>query len=293
MTLSHKPVLLREVLQVFEGKNLKLFFDGTLGAAGHARAILEEHPEIEKYIGCDRDPIALELASKALAKWGEKVELVRGDYAEMPRHLKKLKISCVDGFLIDVGVSSMQLDQRERGFSFMGDAPLDMRMDPEGELTAETIVNRYSEVELARIFHEYGEERRSRPVAKAIVIARKKRRIRTTGELVEIIKPHATKGRLHPATLVFQALRIVVNDELGQLEKGLKAAIAHTCIGGRIAAISFHSLEDRIVKNIFRDAREEVKILTKKPIGPSADEMRANPRSRSAKLRAVERIERE
>lgn len=290
MNQPHKPVLLREVLKVFEGKSLRLFFDGTLGAAGHASALLEAHPEIERYIGCDRDPTALELAGAALKPWGEKVELVRGAYAELPRILKEKNISCIDGFLIDVGVSSMQLDQRERGFSFMGDAPLDMRMDPEGELTAEEIVNRYSEAELARILFEYGEERRSRQVAKAIVDARRKKKIRTTKELVEIIKPVATRGRLHPATLVFQALRIVVNDELGQLEKGLKGAIQHTSPGGRIAAISFHSLEDRIVKNVFRDAREEVLILTKKPIGPSAEEMRANPRSRSAKLRAAERI---
>jgi 16S rRNA (cytosine1402-N4)-methyltransferase len=207
--------------------------------------------------------------------------------------LKGEKISCINGFLIDVGVSSMQLDQRERGFSFMGDAPLDMRMDPEGELTAERIVNRYSEAELSRIFFEFGEERRSRQVARAIVEARRKKRIRTTKELVEIIKPVATRGKLHPATLVFQALRIVVNDELGQLEKGLKAAIQHTCPGGRIAAISFHSLEDRIVKNVFRDARGKVSILTKKPVGPTAEEMQENPRARSAKLRAVERISEE
>jgi 16S rRNA (cytosine1402-N4)-methyltransferase len=286
----HKPVLLREVLDVFEAKKITYFFDGTMGAGGHARAILEAHPEIERYFGCDRDPVALSIAAENLSPWGEKVELIRGPYADVAKHLKKLGIGCVDGFLIDIGVSSMQLDVRERGFSFMGDAPLDMRMDPDGDLTAEEVVNRYSEKELARIFFEYGEERRSRPVAKAIVEARKKKKIRTTGQLVEVIKPAATKGRLHFATLVFQALRIEVNDELRQLEKGLKSAIHLLCPEGRIAAISFHSLEDRIVKNIFRDERESLKILTKKPVGPSEEEIKANPRSRSAKLRAAERI---
>jgi 16S rRNA (cytosine1402-N4)-methyltransferase len=277
---------MREVLDVFEGRPLCVFFDGTLGAGGHARAILEAHPEIERYIACDRDPRAHELALKNLEPWREKVEFCRGSYAEM---IGKVK-GCVDGFLIDIGVSSMQLDERERGFSFMGDAPLDMRMDPEGELTAEEIVNRYSEKELARIIFEYGEERRSRQVAKVIVEARRKRRIRTTAELVEIIKPVATKGRLHPATLTFQALRIAVNDELGQLQKGIDTAIQKLCVGGRMAVISFHSLEDRIVKNSLRDQKEILKVLTKKPIGPSAEEIRTNPRSRSAKLRAGEKL---
>lgn len=284
--MTHIPVLMREVLEVFAGKDLRIFFDGTLGAGGHARAILEAHPEIERYIGCDRDPRAHELAGEVLKPWREKVEFVRGSYADQVKEIA----GCIDGFLIDIGVSSMQLDERQRGFSFMGDAPLDMRMDPDGPLTAEMIVNRYGEVELARIFYEYGEERRSRQVAKAIVEARRKRRIRTTGELVEIIKPVATRGRLHPATLVFQALRIAVNDELGQLERGLDAAIKKMCSGGRIAVISFHSLEDRIVKNRLRDAKDRLKILTKKPIGPSAEEMRANPRSRSSKLRAAEAL---
>lgn len=284
--MKHIPVLMREVLEVFAGKSLRIFFDGTLGAGGHARALLEAHPEIERYIGSDRDPRAHELAKTTLSQWGEKVEFIRGSYAEEVAHVD----GCIDGFLIDIGVSSMQLDERERGFSFMGDAPLDMRMDPEGKLTAEIIVNRYPEGELARIFYEYGEERRSRQVAKAIVEARKRKRIRTTGELVEIIKPVAQRGKLHPATLVFQALRIEVNDELGQLERGLKAAMKKLCPGGRMAVISFHSLEDRIVKNSLRDAKDQLKVLTKKPIGPSVEEIRVNPRSRSAKLRAGEAI---
>ncbi|MES2273472.1 MAG: 16S rRNA (cytosine(1402)-N(4))-methyltransferase RsmH [Chlamydiota bacterium] len=291
MNQPHLPVLRAEVSQVFEGKILQIFFDGTVGAGGHAQAILEAHPEIEKYLGCDRDPVALATCAKTLESWGKKVELIQGDYADLPRFLDERKIDFIDGYLIDVGVSSMQLDSEERGFSFKGDAPLDMRMDPNGDLTAETVVNRFSEAELARIFHEYGEERRSRQVAKAIVEARRKKRIRTTAELVEIIKPIAMKGRLHPATLCFQALRIVVNDELGQLEKGLKGAIDRMREGGRMGAISFHSLEDRIVKNTFRDARGKLKIITKKPVTASAEEIKKNPRSRSAKLRAAEREE--
>lgn len=284
--MKHIPVLLREVLEVFANKELHTFFDGTLGAGGHAKAILEAHPEIERYIGCDRDPRAHALAKETLSPWGEKVEWVRGSYAEKVAEVD----GTIDGFLIDIGVSSMQFDEKERGFSFMGDAPLDMRMDPEGDLTAEIVVNRYPEKELARIFFEYGEERRSRQVAKAIVEARRKKRIQSTEDLVKIIKPVATRGKLHPATLVFQALRIEVNDELGQLEKGLKAAMEKMSSGGRMAVISFHSLEDRIVKNTFRDAKDRAILLTKKPMAASIEETRANPRSRSAKMRAIEVI---
>ena len=285
----HQSVLLAEVLQGFDGVSLKIFFEGTVGAGGHARALLESHPEIERYLACDRDPKALQLAKDFLAPWGEKVEWIHGPYADLTQYLQEKRIDAIDGFLIDIGISSMQIDERERGFSFLGDAPLDMRMDPDNEMTAERLVNETPEVELARILYEYGEERRSRKVAKAIVEARRRRRIRTTGELVEIVKPVATRGRLHPATLVFQALRIAVNDELGQLQEGLKAAMQWVRPGGRIAAISFHSLEDRIVKECFRGAKDTFAILTKKPIVPSKEEMRANPRSRSAKLRIVEK----
>lgn len=290
MKAPHLPVLLKEVLEIFEGKELRVFFEGTVGAGGHAGAILKAHPEIKTYLACDRDPKALALAEVALAPWGKKVEWIHGPFAELKKYLDERQIDSIDGFLIDVGVSSMQLDERERGFSFMGDAPLDMRMNPEGTLTAEMVVNRYSEAQLARILFEYGEERRSRQVAKAIVEARKKKRIRTTQELVAIIQPVATKGKLHFATLTFQALRIEVNDELGQLERGLFAAIEKTAPGGRIAAISFHSLEDRIVKNIFRDHKKQLDIVTKKPIQASVEETKINPRARSAKLRAAEKV---
>ena len=287
--MAHKPVLLSEVLKIFEGVQLKVFFEGTVGAGGHGAAILEAHPEIERYLACDRDPAAHQLAGANLAPWENKVEWIRGPFADLEEYLDAKKIREIDGFLIDVGVSSMQLDSKERGFSFQGDAPLDMRMDPESDLTAERIVNEMPEKELARIFFEYGEERRSRQVARAIVEARRKRRIRTTGELVAIVKPVTIWGKLHPATLVFQGLRIAVNDELGQLKRGLDAAIKRTGAGGRIAAISFHSLEDRIVKNSFRDAKDRLEILTKKPIGPTIEEIKENPRSRSAKLRAAEK----
>lgn len=285
----HIPVLLQEVLQVFENKELKIFFEGTIGAGGHASAILEAHPEIQRYLACDRDPAALDLAKRNLDPWGKKVEWIQGPFADLESFLEEKKIRSIDGFLIDIGVSSMQLDQKERGFSFRMDAPLDMRMDPRGETTAETLVNELPEKELARIFFEYGEEFRSRAAAKAIIAARKKRRIRTTHELVSIIEPVLRKGKIHPATKIFQALRIAVNDELKQLTKGLEAAIASLSLGGRLAVISFHSLEDRIVKQRLRED-QHLKRLTKKPIIPSLQEMRSNPRSRSAKLRAAEKI---
>jgi 16S rRNA (cytosine1402-N4)-methyltransferase len=292
---NHVSVLRDEVVQAFEGLEINTFFDGTLGAGGHAEAILEAHPEIKRYIGCDRDPRAHELAVERLKRFGSKVELVRGSYSDMERFLDERKIDGIDGYLIDIGVSSMQLDEKHRGFSFRFDGPLDMRMDPDGDLTAEDIVNQYNEQEIARIFWEYGEERQSRRAAAAIVLARKKQRITTTQQLIDIVKPVLKWGKNHPATLIFQALRIVVNDELGELEKGLEAAIKRTNEGGRLAVITFHSLEDRIVKHRLKDQsgtkREpgQLEVLTKKPIIPSEKECSENPRSRSAKLRVAEK----
>lgn len=294
---EHASVLLAEVVEAFRGVALKTFFEGTVGAGGHAEAILAAHPEIERYLACDRDPKAHEIAKKRLASWGEKVEWIRGSYSELDRFLKEKKIPSIDGYLIDIGVSSMQIDQADRGFSFRFEGPLDMRMDPEALLTAEEIVNEYPEKELDRIFWEYGEERLSRRAAEAIAKARKKRRIRTTTELIEIVKPVLRWGKLHPATLIFQALRIAVNDELGELERGLDAAIERLSPGGRIAVISFHSLEDRIVKHRFKELEFKRKrgegslhILTKKPICPTDEESRKNPRARSAKLRVAEKV---
>lgn len=301
MKQPHLSVLREEVVDAFKDLSLETFFEGTLGAGGHAEAILESHPEIEKYLGCDRDPNALALAKTKLEPWKEKVDFIRGSYSNIEKFLDERKIDQIDGFLIDIGVSSMQLDEKNRGFSFRFTGPLDMRMDPEAPLTAEIVVNEYSQKELERIFWEYGEERGSRRAAEAIIQARKKKRIETTEELVNIVKPVLHWGKIHPATLIFQALRIEVNDELGELEKGIQNAISRLKSGGRIAVISFHSLEDRIVKHRFKEleykpskkGRDEtgvLKILTKKPQIPSNEEIRMNPRSRSAKLRVAEKV---
>lgn len=301
MKEPHVAVLLREVVQAFDGVELKVFFDGTLGAGGHARALLATHPEIKKYIGCDRDPKAHQEAMTVLGPWREKVEFVSARYADLPRIAKAEKFSSIDGFLIDIGVSSMQIDEAHRGFSFLRDGPLDMRMNPDSSLTAAIIVNQYPEAEIARILFEYGEERRSRQIAKALVFARKKREIQTTAELVKIVEPIVGRGPIHPATRVFQALRIAVNDELGELQRGLEAAIELVRPGGRLAVISFHSLEDRIVKTLFRahewravkrgpPSEGTLKILTKKPAIATPEEIKINPRSRSAKLRIAEKL---
>lgn len=281
----HTPVLVREILGIFEGVELKIFFEGTVGAGGHAEALLRAHPEIERYLACDRDPEALGLARERLRHWWEKVEWIRGPFSEIESYLDERNIPCVEGCLFDLGVSSMQLEGEKRGFSFRFDAPLDMRMDPDGEVTAAMLIDQLSEKELAHIFYEYGGEFRSRRAAQAIVKARKKKKIQTTGELVAVLESVLwRRGRLHPATKVFQALRIAVNDELGQLKKGFDGAVKRLCSGGRIAVLSFHSLEDRMVKECFR---EKLTVLTKKAIAPSAAEMKANPRSRSAHLRAA------
>lgn len=287
--MSHVPVLLSEVLQALEGRTLKVFFEGTVGAGGHAKAILEAHPEIERYFACDRDAAALEIAKKTLSPWREKVEWIHGPFSELETYLNERKAPTIDGFFIDIGVSSMQFDEASRGFSFRTDAPLDMRMDVSVETTAEDLVNELPEAELARIFFEYGEEFRSRAAAKAIVERRKKRRIRTTQELTAVLEPVLRKGKIHFATKVFQALRIAVNDELGQLKKGLDAAIHRLSTNGVAAVISFHSLEDRIVKWRFKED-ESLKVVTKKPIEATREEIKKNPRSRSAKLRVAERV---
>lgn len=287
--MSHIPVLLSEVLRAFEGRTLKVFFEGTVGAGGHAKAILEAHPEIERYFACDRDAAALEIAKKTLLPWWEKVEWIHGPFSELETYLKQKKALSIDAFFIDIGVSSMQFDEGSRGFSFRTDAPLDMRMDVGMNTTAESLINELPEKELARIFFEYGEEFRSRAAAKAIVVARKKRRIQTTHELTAVLEPVLRKGKIHFATKVFQALRIAVNDELGQLKKGLHAAINRLSIGGVAVVISFHSLEDRIVKWQFRE-EESLKVITKKPLEATREEIKKNSRSRSAKLRVAEKV---
>ena len=298
---AHIPVLREEVVDAFEGCSMRVFFDGTVGAGGHAEAILTAHPEIERYLACDRDPKAHELAKRRLEPWGKKVEFIHGSYSNIAQFLDERGLSTVDGFLIDIGVSSMQLDEGTRGFSFRFEGPLDMRMNPDNDLTADTIVNEYSKTELERIFWDYGEERQGRRAAEAIVHARKKKRISTTTELVAVVKPVLKWGSIHPATLIFQALRIAVNDELGELERGIDSAIKRLSPKGRLAVISFHSLEDRIAKHRIKEMewkaakkdRESVgclQILTKKPIEASEIEAKSNPRSRSAKLRVAEKV---
>ncbi|MBN1915067.1 MAG: 16S rRNA (cytosine(1402)-N(4))-methyltransferase RsmH [Parachlamydiales bacterium] len=289
--MSHVPVLKNEILQHLKKKVIHIVFDGTVGAGGHAAAILSEHPEIERYIGCDQDPGALEIAQKSLALWKDKVELVYGNFSHVDHFLKERNIGCLDVFLIDVGVSSMQLSG-ERGFSFQKESPLDMRMDPNGPLTAKMILNTFSQKELERIFLEYGEERNYRKIAKAIVSKRSVKPFSTTKELAELVSTINKKGKIHPATRVFQALRIAVNEELTMLQEGLKKAIDKLCQGGIIGCISFHSLEDRIVKTFFREKKVEgmLELITKKPIVASPGEKRDNPRSRSAKLRLAQRI---
>lgn len=302
----HTSVLAKEVLACFEGVQLRTLVDATVGAGGHSFALLEAHPEIEKLIAIDQDTSALALARKRLQKWEKKVQFIHANFGR----LKEVLVGEVDGILFDLGVSSMQLDQAERGFSFMRDAPLDMRMDPSQSLTAREIVNLWDEQELGRVLREYGEEKRWRHAAHAIVEARTTAPIETTGDLVRLLSPvmgrYSKKG-IHPLTLIFQGLRLAVNRELEVLSEALPVAIAHLRKGGRLAVISFHSLEDRIAKQLFAQnaldkentsglaglfiAKEPVvKILTRKPIVASEEEVKANPRSRSAKLRVVEKL---
>lgn len=304
-SVRHIPVMLEECLEAFQGENLRWFFDGTLGAGGHAAAILEAHPELEMYIGCDRDPLAIEIATENLKQFESKLKTVRANHEEIDRVLEELGINQIDGCLFDLGVSSMQLDEEVRGFSFQKEGPLDMRMDPSQKLTAKEIINSYSEKDLGDLFREYGEEKLWRRGAKAIVEARKKKKLETTSDLSKVITDALprTKHKLHPATLIFQALRICVNRELETLEGTLKKAISILRPGGKIAVISFHSLEDRIVKNVFRAASLPLKNLqgmdisppvlenlTKKPILPSRKQIYRNRRARSAKLRIAQKI---
>jgi 16S rRNA (cytosine1402-N4)-methyltransferase len=306
----HVSVLLSEVLIAFEPSRLKVFIDGTLGAGGHAKAILEAHPEIELYLGIDQDPSALALAAERLKPWKDKLVLRHGNFVDFDRFLKELGVSQVDGFLVDLGVSSMQLDQASRGFSFSREGPLDMRMNPEDGITAAEIVNSWSEQELGRVLRDYGEEKKWRVAARTIVEARREKPIQTTTDLVNVLKPAFSwnpKKGINPLTLIFQGLRICVNRELEVLEIFMSKAIDTLASKGRLAVISFHSLEDRIVKNamrfaasdkmetfglggIFRDKKPLVSPATKKPVGPSEAEIKCNPRSRSAKLRVVEKL---
>ena len=305
---THVPVLLREVLETLRPGRGGLFVDATLGLGGHAEAILDASPDV-RLVGVDRDPEALALARERLARFGGRFVAVEGRHEELALHLDRLGIREVDGVLADLGVSSMQLDRAERGFSFMKDGPLDMRMGPSGP-TAADLVAELGADELARVFREYGEEPRAKAVARAVVSAREAAPIRTTGELRALVAK-AVGGRREegrdPATRVFQALRIATNRELVELERFLDDAIARLSLGARLAVLSYHSLEDRIVKDVFRDRsagctcppsfpvcvcsrRRVLALVTKKPIRPSEEEVAANRRARSARLRVAERI---
>lgn len=309
MTFPHIPVLLHEVLQVFQPTHLKVFVDGTLGAGGHAEALLAAHPEIERYIGFDQDRSALEIAEKRLAPWAQKLLLIHDNFSHLKAQLAKRSIHKVDGLLLDLGVSSMQFDQAERGFSFTHNGPLDMRMNKEQSLTAAMILNEWSEKELGRVFREYGEEKRWRAAAQAVVQARSDQPLVTTHDLVKVLSPLFSwkKKGINPLTLIFQGLRICVNDELEVIQQVVPQGIELLSPKGRMAVISFHSMEDRIIKTEFRfaasnkqdtrgymgvfiDKDPTVRLISQKPLIAGEEELHKNPRSRSAKLRAIEKL---
>jgi 16S rRNA (cytosine1402-N4)-methyltransferase len=305
---AHVPVLLREVLEALRPERGGVYVDATLGLGGHAEAILAAGAGV-RLVGIDRDPEALVLASERLARFGDRFVAVEGRHEELALHLDRLGLHEVDGVLADLGVSSMQLDRAERGFSFMKDGPLDMRMGPSGPTAADLVAELPAE-ELAKIFFEYGEEPRSRAVARAIVQARETAPILTTGELRTLVAK-AIGGRREegrdPATRVFQALRIATNRELVELGRFLDDAIARLSLGARLAVLSYHSLEDRIVKDTFRERsagcscppsfpvcvcsrRRVLALVTKKPVRPTSEEVFENRRARSARMRVAERI---
>ncbi len=307
----HVPVLLREVTTLLRPERGGVFVDATLGIGGHAEALLAASPSV-RIVGIDADPDALAEAGTRLAPFGERLVLVPGRYEEIAAHLDRLGIGEVDGVLADLGVSSLQLDRAERGFSFMKDGPLDMRMSRSGP-TAADLVNTLSGEELSRVFREYGEERMARRIAREIVNARIASPVSTTGELRRLVlKAVGPKRERHkdPATRVFQALRIATNRELIDLERFLDDTIARLALGARVAVLSYHSLEDRIVKRAFArhtagctcppsfpvcvcPRRRVMALVTKKPIRPSLPEITRNPRARSARLRVLERMPRE
>lgn len=302
----HVAVMLREVIDFLGVGAGGTYVDGTLGGGGHAKAILEAMGTSGVLIGIDRDSEAVDRAREILKRYNDRIHLAVGNYTEMSNIAKRSGYAKVNGILLDIGISSWQLDDPERGFSFQKDGPLDMRMDRSCRTNAEDIINSSSEDELTRIFAEYGEEKKSRLIARRIVEERGKGKIKSTLMLAGIIEKSVKRdGRIHPATRVFQALRIAVNGELDCLEKGLSEGLRLLDAKGRFAVITFHSLEDRIVKKFFakhigrmeslqqggaRHIVEQPAVvpITKKPITPSEDEIAANPRARSAKLRVVE-----
>ena len=291
---GHVPVLTAEALQFLQPARGGLFVDCTIGLGGHARALLEAGAA--RVIGLDRDLDALAIARETLAPWHDRIELVHADYRALDDVLDRRGISLVDGALADLGVSSLQFDAPGRGFSFQRDEPLDMRMDRSGGDTAADLVARMGEEEIADAIFQYGEERFSRRIARAIAAARREAPIATTGQLAAIVRrviPRRGYTRIDPATRTFQALRIWVNRELEGLDRFIETAARRLRAGARLVVITFHSLEDRIVKHTLRalERREAaVTVLTKKPVTPLDDEVQRNPRARSAKLRAAERV---
>ena len=301
----HQPVLYHEIIHALQPKNAGHYVDGTLGAGGHALGILEACTPDGRLLGLDVDPQALALARETLAPYGERARLIQASYDSLAERLREISWDEVDGILLDLGLSSMQLDTPERGFSFQQDAPLDMRFDPASPTSAADLVNTLPQDELADLIYRYGEERASRRIAQAIVKARPLRTTRQLAAVIESVSPR--KSRIHPATRTFQALRIAVNEELERIENVLPQAVAALKSGGRLAIISFHSLEDRIVKEYFRRESRDcicppkqpvctcghkatLKEISRKPITPGEAEIAANPRARSAKLRIAEKL---
>jgi len=285
----HIPILQKEVIQYLDPKPNENFIDCTIGEAGHALAILEKTEPKGKILGIDADPEQIENCKLKIGNLKKRVTLVCDNYANLREIVKKYKFRPIHGILFDLGMSSWHLEESKRGFSFQRNEPLDMRYNPQNPLTAEKVVNLWSKSEIDKILREYGEERFAEKIAQEIINQRKLKPIKRTFQLVEIIKKTTPSwyqhGRISPATRTFQALRIAVNDELENLKEVLPQTLEVLKPEGKLAIISFHSLEDRIAKNFFRDEKK-LKILTKKPLGPTLSEIKINPRSRSAKLRA-------
>jgi 16S rRNA (cytosine1402-N4)-methyltransferase len=309
--VAHRSVLPRETLELLAPRQGDLVVDATLGAGGHSELLLQSVTPGGRVVGIDRDPHALELARRRLSGFGDAFVAVHGDHHDLKRLLVSLGVDAVDRVLFDLGVSSLQLEDPERGFSFSADGPLDMRMDPGTNRTAADLVATLSESELREILWRFGEERRSRAIARVIVRERGRRPIRRTSELARLVEravgPGARRWRIHPATRTFQALRVAVNGEVIRLETLIEDAVTLLRPGGRLAAISFHSLEDRAVKHTLRSLADRctcppdlpvcgcgrenmVRVLTSKPVRPTAGEIESNPRARSAKLRVAERL---
>lgn len=315
MEFKHRPVLLEETIESLKIRPDGIYVDGTLGGAGHASQVCKRLSEKGRFVGIDQDDCALQAAGERLKEFGKNVRIdcVKSNYCQMKSVLENLGIDKVDGILLDIGVSSYQLDNAERGFTYREDAPLDMRMDQSSSFSAKDVVNQYDEMQLYRVIRDYGEEKFAKNIAKHIVAARQEKEIETTGELIEIIKAsipakvRATGG--HPAKRTFQAIRIEVNRELEVLQDSIDEMIDLLNDGGRLCIITFHSLEDRIVKNKFRENEDPCicpknfpvcvcgiksrgKVITRKPIVPSEQEVEENKRSKSSKLRVFEKSER-